>query len=295
MGSKEQSLALVVVLIVAAMLLQCTESLVPFGANYGASTDATHTRVQAGGDHVDLVLDATSAAAFASKNKYLFGSIGMGTKLVPGNSAGTVTAYYLSSEGGQSARSVHDEMDFEFLGNSSGQPYILQTNVFAQGKGDREQKITLWFDPTAEYHSYSLLWNKNIIVFYVDTVPIRVFKNNEAKDVPFPNNQGVGIYASLWDGSAWATQGGSVPLDWKAAPFVASFKGFGVDACAVGNSVAACTAGNGNWWDSEQYQDLNANQIRQLKNIRQKYVLYDYCTDTERNLVTTECASNWYE
>lgn len=60
MGSKEQSLALVVVLIVAAMLLQCTESLVPFGANYGASTDATHTSVQAGGDHVDLVLDATS-------------------------------------------------------------------------------------------------------------------------------------------------------------------------------------------------------------------------------------------
>jgi hypothetical protein len=53
---------------------------------------------------------------------------------------------------------------------------------------------------------------------------VRVFRNNEALGVPFPNEQPVGIYASLWDGSAWATQGGAVPLDWNAAPFVASFQ-----------------------------------------------------------------------
>jgi xyloglucan:xyloglucosyl transferase len=58
----------------------------------------------------------------------------------------------------------------------------------------------------------------------VDAVPVRVFRNNEALGVPFPNEQPVGIYASLWDGSAWATQGGAVPLDWNAAPFVASFQ-----------------------------------------------------------------------
>jgi beta-glucanase (GH16 family) len=55
-------------------------------------------------------------------------------------------------------------MDFEFLGNKAGEPYILQTNVFAKGKGSREQRINLWFDPTADFHTYSLLWNKNIIV-----------------------------------------------------------------------------------------------------------------------------------
>lgn len=75
--------------------------------------------------------------------------------------------------------------------------------------------------------------------FYVDTTPIRVYKNNEDLGVPYPNSQGVGIYASLWDGSEWATDGGKVGLDWNAAPFVASFQGFGVDSCDVAGGISA--------------------------------------------------------
>jgi xyloglucan:xyloglucosyl transferase len=103
----------------------------------------------------------------------------------------------------------HDEIDFEFLGNSSGNPYTIHTNVYAQGAGNKEQQFHLWFDPTASFHTYSIVWNARHITFLVDNIPIRVYHNGEASGTPFPTKQAMRVHASLWNADDWATQGGA--------------------------------------------------------------------------------------
>jgi xyloglucan:xyloglucosyl transferase len=59
---------------------------------------------------------------------------------------------------------MRDELDFEFLGNVSGEPYLLQTNIFTNGTGYKEQRIYLWFDPTADFHTYTISWTKDAVL-----------------------------------------------------------------------------------------------------------------------------------
>ncbi|KAK1324236.1 putative xyloglucan endotransglucosylase/hydrolase protein 23 [Acorus calamus] len=217
----------------------------------------------------------------------------MQIKLVPGNSAGTVTAYYLSSQG-----PTHDEIDFEFLGNLSGDPYTLHTNVFTQGKGNREQQFKLWFDPTKDFHTYSILWNPQHIIFSVDGIPIRDFKNAESRGVAFPKNQPMRLYSSLWDAEDWATRGGLIKTDWTMAPFVASYRNFNADACvwsSVGGSTSCSSSATtaaptkrASWLS----QSLDSNGEQKLKWVRQNYMIYDYCNDRGRfpQGLPSECA-----
>ncbi|KAH1077236.1 hypothetical protein GYH30_052662 [Glycine max] len=212
----------------------------------------------------------------------------MNIKMVPGDSAGTVTAFYLSSQNAE-----HDEIDFEFLGNRTGQPYILQTNVFTGGKGDREQRIFLWFDPTKAYHRYSVLWNMYQIVFLVDNIPIRVFKNLNGLGVKFPFDQPMKVYNSLWNADDWATRGGLEKTDWSKAPFIAEYKGFHIDGCEASVNAKFCATQGKRWWDQAQYRDLDASQWRWLRWVRRKYTIYNYCTDRSRYpQLPLECRRN---
>lgn len=239
-------------------------------------------QIQDGGRLLTLSLDKISGSGFQSKNEYLFGRFDMQLKLVPGNSAGTVTTFYLSSQG-----AGHDEIDFEFLGNSSGLPYTVHTNVYSQGKGNKEQQFRLWFDPTSSFHTYSIVWNSQRIIFLVDNIPIRVFNNHEALGVAYPKNQAMRVYASLWNADDWATQGGRVKTDWSMAPFTASYRNFNTNACvwSAATSTSSCggskteSVNNDETWQTQQ---LNANGRNRIRWVQQKYMIYNYCADANR-------------
>ncbi|XP_010526338.1 PREDICTED: probable xyloglucan endotransglucosylase/hydrolase protein 21 [Tarenaya hassleriana] len=230
------------------------------------------------GTLVTLSLDQASGSGFQSESEYLYGKVDMQIKLVPGNSAGTVTTFYLKSEG-----STWDEIDFEFLGNLSGDPYIVHTNVYTQGKGDREQQFYLWFDPTADFHTYSILWNPSHIVFYVDGRPIREFKNLEEMGVAYPKSQPMRMYCSLWNADDWATRGGLVKTDWSQAPFTASFRNFSSDACVWSNGVSSCSSSSSSssaaQWFSEQ---LDSTSQKIMRWAQRNFMVYNYCKDKKR-------------
>jgi len=269
------------------------QSLPVGGANFFSSTWFTwgfkNTAIWGDGNNLALILDKVTGSGIQTQEKYLFGSIEMHIKLVSGNSAGTVTTYYLSSTGNK-----HDEIDFEFLGNVSGQPYIIHTNVFAQGVGNREQQFYPWFDPTADFHNYTIHWNPHQIVWYIDGMPIRVFRNHQNIGIPYPNRQPMKAYSSIWNGDNWATRGGLVKIDWKNAPFVARYRQLQLRACKwLGlssiNQCASYTASN--WWMSSQYSKLSYAQMGQMAWVRKNYMIYDYCKDTKRfkGQVPREC------
>ncbi|KAI5069499.1 hypothetical protein GOP47_0015800 [Adiantum capillus-veneris] len=197
-----------------------------FHDDFQVTWSADKVRVMDGGQRLQLSLDRSSGSGFKSKKDYLFSNIDMQIKLVPGDSAGTVTAYYLSSQ-----TTFHDELDFEFLGNETGQPYIVQTNVFANGVGGREQRIYLWFDPTADFHTYTIFWTPKLIVFLVDGTPIRVFKKTPGQ--PYLDKQPMAVYSSIWNGDEWATRGGLVKTNWAHAPFVTSYRNFQVKPAPI--------------------------------------------------------------
>lgn len=116
--------------------------------------------------------------------------------------------------------------------------------------------------------------------WYIDSVPIRVFRNYQNKGVAYPNAQGMRAYTSIYDGDSWATQGGRIKINWSYAPFIAKFRQFRPKACFWNGAVSisqCATSSRVNWWTSPIYNHLNHAKKGQMKWARDNYLIYDYC------------------
>ncbi|KAE9602410.1 putative xyloglucan:xyloglucosyl transferase [Lupinus albus] len=138
-----------------------------------------------------------------------------------------------------------DEIDFEFLGNVSGDPYVVHTNIYTQGKGNRQQQFYLWFDPTTNFHNFSILWNPHCII-----------------------NDGI--------------KGGVVKTNWTEAPFTALFKNFNANACVWSYAASSCTSNSSSSVGEWITQGLGAIGEEKMKSVHRNYIIYNYCTDMKR-------------
>ncbi|KAK6120762.1 hypothetical protein DH2020_045490 [Rehmannia glutinosa] len=230
---------------------------------------------------VRLHLNQYTGSGFKSSDLYNHGFFSAKIKLPSEYTAGIVVAFYTTN--GDIFRKTHDELDFEFLGNIRGKAWRFQTNMYGNGSTNRgrEERYYLWFDPSKDFHRYSILWTTNNIIFYIDDVPIREIVRNDAMGADFPSKP-MALYATIWDASDWATSGGKYRANYKYAPFVAEFTDLVLHGCATEPLEEVVAASCSDRDASVDFASITPKQKMAMKKFREKYIYYSYCYDTLR-------------
>ncbi|KAK3140151.1 hypothetical protein QOZ80_5AG0396730 [Eleusine coracana subsp. coracana] len=225
-------------LVVAILAALCILAVGNLHDDWDIDGGPQHAQFTGDSNGVALSLTSSLGCRLRTKKQFIYGRISSLIKLVPGDSAGTIATLYASTF----RRNKHDDIDFEFIGDVAGQPYTIHTNLFSASVGNKEVEFKPWFDATAGFHNYTISWSPCMVVWYIDEIPIRVFRNYEASHgVPYPTSLPMYGYASIWNTTApWATHGGRVKTDWSKAPFVANYNQINLDICECNGDGGGC-------------------------------------------------------
>ncbi|XP_020577444.1 probable xyloglucan endotransglucosylase/hydrolase protein 30 [Phalaenopsis equestris] len=279
--------AIVTALIVATAALTAALNVptVSFEEGYTPLFGDKNIIQSAGGRAVKILLNKYSGSGFISSDIYYHGLFSASIKLPSDYTAGVVVAFYMSN--GDIFEKNHDELDFEFLGNVKGKEWRVQTNIYGNGSTSRgrEERYQLPFDPTSEPHRYSILWSKTKIIFYIDETPIREVVRSEAMGGDFPSKP-MSIYATIWDGSTWATSGGKYKVDYRYEPFVTEFKELVLHGCRM-DPIQQLPASEQcgefeSQTDAADYSSLSPEKRKAMVLFRQRHMTYSCCYDEQR-------------
>ncbi|CAI5469332.1 unnamed protein product [Closterium sp. Yama58-4] len=149
---------------------------------------------------ITLAVSPKSVGVFESKGVYSYGVYSVRMKLPVGYSGGIIPCIYLINPGATSYQSIHDEIDLEFLGGTDPRNITIHTNLITGGQVKLEQ-FKFPFDPSADFHTYSIVYSPMYVMWMVDDYPIRITVNETGH--PFPTLP-MEFKASIWDSSSWS-------------------------------------------------------------------------------------------
>lgn len=105
----------------------------------------------------------------------------------------------------------------------------------------------------------------------------------------FPSKP-MSLYATIWDGSTWATLGGRYKVNYKYAPFVAEFADLVLHGCPVDPLDPLSSCNEGFDLSSLASTELSVEQRSAMNSVRGKHMTYSYCHDRKRYMVALpEC------
>lgn len=118
----------------------------------------------------------------------------------------------------------------------------------------------------------------------MDEIPIREVIRNEAMRGDYPSKP-MSVYATIWDASSWATNGGQEKVDYRYQPFIAEFTDLVLEGCIVDPTDQILSSNCTDTIASLAAKDLSTispTGRTSMKWFREKYMYYSYCYDNLR-------------
>ncbi|KAE8417387.1 concanavalin A-like lectin/glucanase domain-containing protein [Aspergillus pseudocaelatus] len=183
------------------------------GALGGWTTTAG--KVTTSGQGAEFILAKKGDAPTIDTSDYfLFGKVEVVMKAAPGT--GIVSSIVLESD-------ALDEIDWEAVG---GDTYHIQTNYFGKGDTSSYDRATLvdMAPPQADYHTYTIDWNKDKTTWSVDGNVVRTLNYNDAKGGSRYPQTPMRLRLGIWAGGDPDNAEGTIrwaggKTDYNQAPF----------------------------------------------------------------------------